>query len=94
MPNVFFLVFFSFWLGNHTVAIFKGSETYDVVKTSCSTIFGQVNKLLQSKEVTIGGNVIPAEVYLGGDYKVKNKAYCKPLMIGADDIMNTDFDMI
>ncbi|CAB3978408.1 Hypothetical predicted protein [Paramuricea clavata] len=55
--------------GNHTLAIIKRHESYDLLKSSCSTIFEQVNKLVESKRIEVNGSSIPVEVYLGGDYK-------------------------
>ncbi len=59
-----------FVLGHHTVAIIKGQESYELLERSCSKIFKQVNILVKNKTVTVNGTNIPAEVYLGGDYKV------------------------
>lgn len=59
-----------YWIGNHTIAIIKGHESYELLKTSCSTIFEQVNKLVDEKKIEVNGISIPVEVYLGGDYKV------------------------
>lgn len=52
------------------MAIIKGHESYELLQRSCSSIFGQVNKLIEGKRITINGTSIPVEVYLGGDYKV------------------------
>ena len=38
-------------LGNHTVI--KGSESYELLRSSCASIFEQVNKLMQRKQITI-----------------------------------------
>jgi hypothetical protein len=56
--------------GNHTVAIVKGQESYELRKKSCSDILSQFNKLAESKKVNIDEKDIPVEVYVGGDYKV------------------------
>ena len=56
--------------GNHTIAIIKGQESYGLLKSSCSTIFDEVNKLVECKKIDINGTEIPVEVYVGGDYKV------------------------
>ena len=61
-------------IGNHTIAIIKGQETYDLLKSSCSAIFDQVNKLVEGKKVDLNDTEVPVEVYLGGDYKVSR--YC------------------
>ena len=31
--------YFMFQTGNHTVAVIKGQETYDLLKTSCKDVF-------------------------------------------------------
>ena len=59
---------------NHTIAIIKGQETYDLLKSSCSAIFDQVNKLVECKKIDLNDTEFPVEVYLGGDYKVSR--YC------------------
>ena len=62
--------------GNHTIAVIKGQESYELVQESCSSLLRSVNKLLESKKVTFNGKDIPVEIYLGGDYKV-NICICK-----------------
>ena len=57
-------------IGNHTVAIIKGKESYDLLKGSCSSVFNQVNDLVKTKQIMVNGINIPVEMYLGGDYKV------------------------
>ena len=57
-------------LGNHTVAIIKGQESYELLAKSCSKIFKQVNNLIKEKEITVNGMKIPVEIYMGGDHKV------------------------
>ncbi len=62
--------FVIFIIGNHSVAIIKGQECYELLERSCSKIFKQVNSLVENKTVTVNGAKIPVELYLGGDYKV------------------------
>lgn len=59
-----------FYTGNHTVAVIKGHESYDLLKSSCKDVFGYVNKLLHDGKMSINGEDIPVEILLGGDYKV------------------------
>lgn len=70
VTNVFFI-----YSGNHTVAIIKGHESYELLQKSCSKVLSQVNKLVESKKITMDGKDIPVEVYVGGDYKVMK--YCR-----------------
>ena len=57
-----------FYTVNHTVAVIKGHETYDLLKSSCKDVFGYINQLLD--EITTDGKDIPVGIFLGGDYKV------------------------
>ena len=57
--------------GNYTIAVIKGNESYDLIKTSCSNIFKDVNQIVKDSAVDIDGKKIPLEMHLGGDYKVK-----------------------
>jgi len=56
--------------GNNAVAVIKGHETYELLQSSCSTIFRQVNHVIDKGKVSIEGKDIPVDVFLGGDYKV------------------------
>ncbi|XP_020911538.2 uncharacterized protein LOC110249299 [Exaiptasia diaphana] len=57
--------------GNHTVAVIKGAESYELLETSCSDIFQDVNKLIKEKYIKIDGcdDPIEIEICMGGDYK-------------------------
>lgn len=59
-----------FYTGNHTVAVIKGHESYDLLKSSCKDVFGYMNQLLDDGKISIDGKDIPVEIFLGGDYKV------------------------
>ena len=63
-------------IGIHTVAVIKGQESYELLQSSYSGIFDQINDLVKSKKINIHGKDIPVKVYLGGDYKV-NKTFLK-----------------
>jgi len=54
---------------NHTVAVIKGHESYDPLKSSCKDVFGYMNQLLDDGKISIDGKDIPVEIFLGGDYK-------------------------
>jgi hypothetical protein len=56
--------------GNHSIAIIKGQESYELLQTSCAAIFKQVNVLVKEKKISIDEKDIPLEMFLGGDYKV------------------------
>ncbi|KAK2550530.1 hypothetical protein P5673_028729 [Acropora cervicornis] len=55
--------------GNNAVAVIKGHETYELLQSSCSTIFRQVNHVIDKGKVSIEGKDIPVDVFLGRDYK-------------------------
>lgn len=63
------------FLGNHTVAVIKGAESYELLQTSCSDVFRDVKKLIKEKVINIDGQNIEVEICMGGDYKV-NKSHC------------------
>ena len=58
-------------IGNHSVAIVKGKESFDVLKNSLLHLFDSVNTLIEQKTIRVCGQDIPVEIFLGGDYKVK-----------------------
>jgi len=57
-------------IGNHTIAVIKGQESYDLLRSSCREIFDAVNSIVKEGKVTIDGIDVPIELFLGGDYKV------------------------
>lgn len=57
--------------GNHTIAVIKGQESYDILKDSCADLFKAVNNIIKKGCVTVDGRDIEIEMFLGGDYKVK-----------------------
>ena len=64
--------YFLFHTGNHTVAVIKGHDNYDLLKTSCKDAFVYVNKFIFDGKVSIDGKDIQVEILLGSDYKVYN----------------------
>ena len=59
-----------YYTGNHTVAVIKGHESYDLLKSSGKDVFSYINKLIDDGNICIDGKEIPADIYLGGDYKI------------------------
>ena len=59
-----------YYTGNHTVAVIKGHESYDLLKSSGKDVFSYINKLIDDGNICIDGKEIPTNIYLGGDYKV------------------------
>ena len=70
---VIYLLIILLQTGNHTVAVIKGQESYELLQTSCATVFKQDNEIIKEGKVSIDGRDIPVELFLGGDYKVLMK---------------------
>jgi hypothetical protein len=52
--------------------IIKGKECYETLKSSCSKIFSDVNKIVETGVLQLDdGNEVPIDMYLDGDYKVQ-----------------------
>ena len=66
----FILTINLYYTGNHTVAVIKGHESYDLLKSSGKDVFSYINKLIDDGNICIDGKEIPTDIYLGGDYKV------------------------
>ena len=66
----FILTMNLYYTGNHTVAVIKGHESYDLLKSSGKDIFSYINKLIDDGNIYIDGKEISTDIYLGGDYKV------------------------
>ena len=59
-----------YYTGNHTVAVIKGHESHDLLKSSGKDVFSYINKLIDDGNICIDDKEIPTNIYLGGDYKV------------------------
>ena len=55
--------------GNHTLAVVKASEKYEVLKEACGNIFSKINNLNTVKRFKVGEKMINLELFFGGDYK-------------------------
>ena len=51
---------------NHTVAVIKGHESYDLLKTSCKDVFVSLNRLIDDGKISIDGKDIQVEMAVGG----------------------------
>lgn len=56
--------------GNHTVAVIKGKESYELLQTSCARIFADVNRIVKDGKIEVDGKEIAIDMHLGGDNKV------------------------
>lgn len=54
---------------NRTVAIINAPEKYETLKTSLSNFFDDVNQLISTGTITIDGEDVELEFFLGGDMK-------------------------
>ena len=66
----FMLTINLYYTGNHTVAVIKGHESYDLLKSSGKDVFSYINKLIDDANICIDGKEIPTDICLGGDFKV------------------------
>ena len=87
-PSYTFLTIHSYktelFLGNHTIAIVKSKEDYDLLKQSLGNVTREVNHLVNKGFLMIDRNKVELEFYLGGDYKVKfNLLHCKLYIVNS-----------
>ena len=55
--------------GNHSLAVVKASEDYEVLKGAFGNIFDRINTLNREKHIRVGEKIINLELFFGGDYK-------------------------
>ncbi|CAB4040368.1 Hypothetical predicted protein, partial [Paramuricea clavata] len=55
--------------GNHTIAVVKGKEDYDVLKESFKDILRDINEVVAEKKIDVDEGTVNLEFFLGGDYK-------------------------
>jgi hypothetical protein len=56
---------------NHTVAVIKGQESYEILKCSCSVLFKSINKIIRDGKINVDGQDILVDIHID-DYKVYN----------------------
>lgn len=61
--------------GNHTIAVVKGKEEYQLLNTSLANVINEVNSVCREGAVEVKGKKVKIQLYLGGDYKVKTSWY-------------------
>ena len=59
-----------FFLGNHTIAILKGTEDYDTVSTGFAATFQEIDGLQQLGFVSVNGVNYKIELFFSSDMKV------------------------
>ncbi|CAB4025093.1 Hypothetical predicted protein, partial [Paramuricea clavata] len=57
------------YFGNHTVAVIKGQESYELLKCSCSELFKSINKITREGKIKVDDQDVMVDMFLGGDYK-------------------------
>ena len=57
-------------LGNHTIAIIKGKEEYQILKASLANVIRDVNATIKEGHIVVDGQIVNLEFFLGGDQKV------------------------
>lgn len=55
--------------GNHTIAVVNGSEKYETLQVSFKTTFSEINSLIDKGTISVDGQEVKLEFFLGGDYK-------------------------
>jgi hypothetical protein len=55
--------------GNHTIAVVKGKEDYDVLKESFKDVLRDINEVVAEKKIDVDEGTVNLEFFLGGDYK-------------------------
>ena len=60
--------------GNHSIAVIKGVESYESLK-SFKPVLDTINKLVKQGTVSVKGKVYSLEFFLEGDYKVLGSTY-------------------
>ena len=56
--------------GSHTIAVVKGEESYDLLRSSFADVFKTINGIIETGKVCVNGLDVPVEFSLGGDHKV------------------------
>lgn len=57
-------------IGNHTIAVVKGPEDYETLKTGLKNVRESVNELIEEGYMMIDGKKVNLHFHLGGDYEV------------------------
>ena len=55
--------------GNRNIGIVNGTEGCQTIKVSFGSLFKEINSLIDSAKLTVDGQDLNTEFYLGGDYK-------------------------
>ena len=55
--------------GNHTIAIVKGSESYNTLKEAFGSVFSEINDTIKKGHIVANESQYNVEFFLGGDYK-------------------------
>ena len=66
---------FYFFYSRKSQLLSQRAKNHETLQTSCAKIIKDVNKIVKDGHIDVGGNEVPVEMHLRGDYKVQNKYY-------------------
>ena len=52
--------------GNHTIAVVKGKEDYDLLRECFADVFRDINEVVTEKKIDLDGETVNLEFFLGG----------------------------
>ena len=57
-------------IGNHTFAVVRGAESYELLKEGLCPVLSEINDLMEEHAIELLDTVYELKFVLGGDYKV------------------------
>ena len=62
--------------GTNTIAVMSGAECYESLSANFKDCWEEINQIINDGKVEIStGQSVPVEIFLGGDYKVREAAF-------------------
>lgn len=61
------------FIGNHTFAVIRGAENYDLIEAGLKPVLKEINELIENKIIEVNGDIHELSIVLGGDYKVTSE---------------------
>lgn len=60
------------YIGTNTIAVMSGTESYHPLKNNLRDSWAEINEVIADGAIEIKpGQTVPVEMFLGGDYKVR-----------------------
>jgi hypothetical protein len=56
--------------GNHTIAVVKGKEDYDLLRECFADVFRDINEVVTEKKIDLDGETVNLEFFLGGGLQI------------------------